>query len=155
VRLFELPQGLLDLGQHRVGIDGGMQRRRDVLGRAVDALHVLEQADGLRHGCASGWFTSVLIAAIFPRISLADVAGDEVVDLVDGRQLRRGLFGELHARVDEELLRELDDGAVRAADVLARAALGAKPRDDLDDQVDLVGQQRVEVDEASARARAA
>ena len=34
---------------------------------------------------------------------------------------------------------------------LARAALGAQPGDDLDDEIDLVGQQRVEVDEAIVR----
>ncbi len=32
--------------------------------------------------------------------------------------------------------------------MLARAALRAKPRDDLDDQIDLIGQQRIEIDEA-------
>ena len=35
--------------------------------------------------------------------------------------------------------------------MLARAALRAQARDDLDDEVDLVRQQRVEVDEALAR----
>ena len=40
--------------------------------------------------------------------------------------------------MDEELLGELDDGAVGAADVLACTALGAQARHDLDDEVDLV-----------------
>ena len=59
-----------------------------------------------------------------------------------------GCAGQVHVRVDEELLGELDDRAVGAADVLAGAALRPQAGDDLDDQVDLVGQQRVEVDEA-------
>ena len=52
--------------------------------------------------------------------------------------------------MDEELLGELDDGAVGAADVLAGAALRAEAGDDLDDEVDLVREQRVEVDERLA-----
>ena len=49
--------------------------------------------------------------------------------------------------MDQELLGQLDDGAVGAADMLAGTALGAQTRDDLDDEVNLVGQQGVEVDE--------
>jgi hypothetical protein len=44
-------------------------------------------------------------------------------------------------------LSQLDDRAVRAADMAAGAALCPQARHDLDDQFDLVGQQRVEVDE--------
>ena len=48
---------------------------------------------------------------------------------------------------------QLDDGPVGPADVLARAALGAQARDHLDDEVDLVGQQGVQVHEGIAAQR--
>ena len=50
-------------------------------------------------------------------------------------------------RIDQKLLGELDDRAVGAADVPAGAALRPEARDDLDDEVDLVRQQRIEIDE--------
>jgi hypothetical protein len=43
---------------------------------------------------------------------------------------------------------EFDDRAVRATDVLASATLRTQTRDHLDDQVDLVRQQRIEIDKA-------
>jgi hypothetical protein len=46
-------------------------------------------------------------------------------------------------RIDEELLGQLDDRAVGAADMAAGAALRTQTRHDLDDQFDLVRQQRV------------
>src|SRR5260370_1839635 len=81
----------------------------------------------------------------------ADVALDEVVDLVETDQRAEGRLGEPDSRIYEELLREFDDGAVCATDVFARATLRTEPGDHLDDEVDLVGQQRVQVDEAVAR----
>ena len=57
------------------------------------------------------------------------------------------LIGEIDRRVDQELLGELDDRPVGAADMLAGASLGPQAGDDLDDEVDLVGEQRIEVDE--------
>ena len=108
--------------------------------RAVDALHVLQQADRpSRPAAPAGGRAPSAIAAILPRTSRADVALDEVVDLVEPRERRRpAASARFDGRVDEQLLRELDDRAVRAADVLARAALRAQARDDLDDEVDLV-----------------
>lgn len=44
--------------------------------------------------------------------------------------------------IDQELLGQLDDRAVGAADMAAGAALRAQARHDLDDQFDLVGQER-------------
>ena len=81
----------------------------------------------------------------------ADVALDEVVDLVEPHEVADCPVGEVHRRVDEQLLGKLDDGAVRTADVLAGTALGSQAGDDLDDKVDLVRKQRVEVDEGLAR----
>jgi hypothetical protein len=49
--------------------------------------------------------------------------------------------------VDEELLGELDDGAVGPADMMAGATLRAQTRDDVDDQIDLVRKQWIEGDE--------
>ncbi len=108
----------------------------------MHALDVLQQADhfgdGLREGRAEFLGDCRDLGAHLG----ADVALDEVVDLVESHERAELLVGEVDGGVDEQLLRELDDGAVGAADVLARAALGAEPRDDLDDEVDLVGQQR-------------
>src|SRR4051794_37345603 len=55
--------------------------------------------------------------------------------------------------MDEKLLCKLDNRAVGTADMLARSSLGAEPGDDLDDQVNLVGQERIEVDERLALQR--
>ena len=63
-------------------------------------------------------------------------------------ELADWLIGEVDRRVDQELLGELDDRPVGPADVLAGAALRPQAGDDLDDEVDLVGQQRVQVDES-------
>ena len=53
---------------------------------------------------------------------------NEVVDLVDRAAVPRPAWScEIDVRVDEELLGELDDGAVGAADVLAGAALVRRP----------------------------
>ena len=121
-------------------------------GGAVHALHVLEQADDLRDRLRERVVTSFGDGRDLRAHLGADVALDEVVDLVEPHQRRRAAASaRFTAGIDQELLRELDDGAVGAADVLARAALRAQARDDLDDEVDLVRQQRVEVDEALAR----
>ena len=58
-----------------------------------------------------------------------------------------GLPCEVDVGMDQELLGQLDDGAIRATHVLARSALGSQARDDLDDEVDLVRQKRIQVDE--------
>jgi hypothetical protein len=148
VRRFELAERLLHRGELRVAADAAVQRSRDVLGAAVDALHVLEQADDLRHRLRQRVVDLLRDGGDLRAHLGADVALDEVVDLIEPHEVAELGVGEVHRRVDEELLRELDDGAVRAADVLAGAALRAQARDDLDDEVDLVRQQRVEVDEA-------
>ena len=72
VRALERLERRLHFGQARVAVDARVQRGGDVLGRAVDALDVLEQADRLgdRLGERDA-STSVLIASILPRISLA------------------------------------------------------------------------------------
>ena len=107
----------------------------------------------LATGCASGWFELLGDGGDLGAHLGADVPLDEVVDLIEPHEGAERRVGEVHGRVDQELLRELDDGAVRAADVLARAPLRAQARDDLDDEVDLVREQRIEVDEG-CRARA-
>ena len=69
-------------------------------------------------GCASGWWSSSRCRRSW-RGHRRDVALDQVVDLVEPDQLADVLVREVDLRVDEHLLRELDDRAVRAADVLA------------------------------------
>src|SRR5260221_2996663 len=80
-----------------------------------------------------------------------DVAFDEVVDLIEPCHRADSLARKIDGGVDEQLLGQLDDGAVRAAHVFARAALCPKPRNDLDDQINLIWQQRVEIYETVKR----
>ena len=56
------------------------------------------------------------------------------------------MIRKVHGGVDQQLLCKLDDSAVRSTDMPARAALRAKARDHLDDQVELIRQQRTEID---------
>ena len=117
----------------------------------MNAAHVLEKADGLGHRlreCVVDLLADVVdLAANLA----ADVPRHQVVDLVDPSQGTEGRRCEIDIRVDEELLSELDDGAIGTADVFARTALRPQPRDHLDDEVDLVGHQRIEVDEVLCR----
>ena len=64
----------------------GCRARGDVLGRAVDAPHVLEQADGLGHRLGQGVRRPARDVVDLAADLAADVAGNEVVDLVDARQ---------------------------------------------------------------------
>ena len=91
---------------------------------------------------ASGWSTFLGISGDLAPDFAVDVRLDEVVDLGDRGKLSDRLIGEVDRRVDQELLGELDDRPVRPADVLARPTLGPQAGDDLDDEVDLVGEQR-------------
>ena len=134
----ELAQRLLDRGELRVACDARTERGRDVLGGAVDALHVLEEADDLRDRLRERVAQLLRDGGDLRAHLRTDIALDEVVDLVEPNERAERRVGEVDSRVDEQLLRELDDGAVGAADVLARAALRAKAGDDLDDEVDLV-----------------
>ena len=71
-----------------------------------------------------------------------DVPGNKVVNLVNPRECAEGCGREIDVRVNKKLLGKLNDGSVGAADVLGCAALGAESRDNLDDEVDLIRQQR-------------
>ena len=82
----------------------------------------------LATGCARGWLDLARDLGDLGANLRPDVALDEVVDLVEAREGADGLVGEVDSRVDQHLLGELDDRAVGAADVLARAALGAQAR---------------------------
>src|SRR6185437_15197078 len=77
-----------------------------------------------------------------------DIAFHEVVYVVEANEGTERRTSEVNSRVDQQLLCQLDDGPVSATDVPTRAALRAKTGHDLDDEVDLVRQQRVQVDEA-------
>ena len=147
LRLLERGERAAHLRQTRVGVDRGVQRGGDVLGAAMDAAHVLEQTDGFRHRL--GQRVPHLppdVVDLAPHLA-RDVPGHQVVHLVDARERADRRRGERDIRVDQELLGELDDGAVRPAHMPAGPTLGTKPRDHLDDQVDLIGKQRVEIDE--------
>src|SRR5690606_35950646 len=125
-----------------------MQGRSDVLRRSMDTLDVLEKANRFRYGLRERMRHLRLDRRDFAANLARNVARNEVVDLVDRRQLADRFLGELHTFMNQELLRELDDGAVRATYVLRRPALRAKPRDDLNDQIDLIRKQWIELLEA-------
>ena len=117
----------------------------------MDALHVLEQADDLCH-----WLGQDVVDPLRDCRDLGAYLGtnvpfDEIVDLIEPHERSERPLREVHGGVDEELLCKLDDRAVRATNVLGRTSLRAEARDDLNDEVDLVGQERVQVDEAVAR----
>ena len=67
--------------------------------------------------------------------------------MIEANQRANIMLRQPASGIDKKLLGELDDRAVGAADMLAGAALRPEARNDLDDQVDLVRQQRVEIDE--------
>ena len=143
----QLVEGLLDLWEDTVGVDLRVERGGDVLDRPVDGLDVGEESDGLGdvlgERVLDGVGDGVDLAADLGR----DVAGDEVVDEVERGEAADRLRGETGVGPDEELLGELDDGRVGPADVFGRAALGAEARDNADDEVDVVREERVELDE--------
>ena len=123
----KLTQRVLHRGELRIAGDAGMERCGDVLRRAVNALHVLQQANHLGDRLRERMFKLLRDGGDLRADLRANVALDEVVDLIEPRHRADRLVCEIDGRVDEQLLGELDDGAVRAADVLARAALRAKP----------------------------
>ena len=140
-------EGFLDRGELRVGIDGRVECRRDVLGGAMDALDELQKTDGLANRRARvGGHLAGDRGDLAPDLAV-DVRLDQVIDLVNAGELADRLIGEVDRRVDEDLLGELDNRPVRPAHMLADPTLGPQAGDDLDDEVDLVGQERVEVDE--------
>ena len=151
VGCLKLTQRVLHRGKLRIAGDAWVESRCDVFRRAVNALHVLQQADHLRDRLRQRVFELLRDGRDLRADLGADVALDEVVDLIEPGNGADRLVCKIDGRVDQQLLGELDDGAVRAAHVLARAALRAKPRDDLDDQIDLIRQQRIEIDETVTR----
>src|SRR5947207_14154160 len=105
-----------------------MQGSSDVLDRAMHALHILEEADDLGDGLRER-VAQLLGDSRDLRAQLgANVALDEVIDVVESHQNAERLVAQVNGRVDEQLMRELHDRTVRAANVLARTALRAKPR---------------------------
>ena len=123
----KLTQCLLHGGKLGVGGDTGVERRRNVLRRAVNALHVLQQANHLGDRLRQRMFKLLRDGGDLRAHLRANVALDEIVDLIESGHEADGLVREIYGGVDEQLLRQLDDGAVRTADMLARAALRAKP----------------------------
>ena len=151
VRRLELAEGYLHRGELRVATDARMKCCRDVVGATVDAFYVLKKANYLRD-----WVRERLVQLLREGGDLranfgGNVPLDEVVDLIEAHEVAKLGIGEVDGRVDEELLCKLDDGTVRPADVPARAAVRAQAGDDLDDEVDLIREQRIEVTEALAR----
>jgi hypothetical protein len=53
--------------------------------------------------------------------------------------------GEIDRGIDQELLGQFNDRAVGSADMSARTPLRSQPGDDLDDEIDLIRQQRIEI----------
>jgi len=140
-------ESLLDLGKARIGINGGVQAGRDVLRGAMEGGHELEQADGFGDFFGKGVCHFLGDTGNLAAQLAGDVPRDEVVDLVDACKCAHWQLTESNVPMNEQLLGELDDGAVGAADVATCAALGAQARNDVDDQLNLVRQERVKGDE--------
>ena len=92
--------------------------------------------------CASGWSDAGGNLGDFVSNVAADVVVHQVIDLIQGNEPSHGLHAQVDCRVDDQLLGQFDGGAGGAAHVFAGAALRAQAGDNLDDQVDLIGQQR-------------
>ena len=114
VGLDERLRRLLDGRQLRIGIDGRVEGRGDVLGGPVDALDELEQADGLADRGRQRMVDFLGDCGDLAPDFAVDVRLDEVINLGDGGELSDRLIGEIDRRVDQELLGELDDRPVRA-----------------------------------------
>src|ERR1017187_1464597 len=117
----------------------------------MDALYILEQANdlgrGLRHWVAQLPSNGSNLGANFR----PDVAFDEIVDLIQSHQGSQLFVGQVDGRIDKQLLGKLDDGAVSTPDVLTQSALRTQTRYDLNDEVYLIWQERIEVNEAISR----
>jgi hypothetical protein len=73
----------------------------------------------LATGCASGWPTSLAIPATFARTSDPMFVFHKIVYLIEAGERSERSVSEIYRGVDEELLRQLDDGAICPADVSA------------------------------------
>jgi hypothetical protein len=148
---FQLVQGFFHRGQLRVPVDTRTECGGDILGTAMHTLHILQQADHLRDRLRQR-MAQLLVNGGNLRADLrANVPFDKIVNLIKADELADLGISKVHGRVDQQLLGELDYRAVRAADMLARAALRSEARDHLDDEVYLVRKQRIQVDEVFAR----
>ena len=72
---------------------------------------------------------------------------EQVVRTVERDERADLLVAEAVLGVDDELLGELDDRAVRSAEHRRRAALSAPRRHRVDEQLHLIGHKRIEADE--------
>jgi hypothetical protein len=146
----KLTQCVLHRGKLGVTSDSRMERRRNVFRRAVNTLHVLEQANHLGDWLCEGVLELLRNCGDLHPDFRADVSFDEVVDLIKPGHGANRLVREVYCRIDKQLLRQLDDRAVCATDMPAGAALRPEPLYNLNYQVDLIRQKGVEIDEAVA-----
>src|SRR5437016_14309584 len=127
-----------------------MQSGCDVFGCPMNALHVLEEANDLRNRLSER-----IVEFLCDRGDLrsdlgSNVALDKIVNLVEANEFAYRLLSEIDGWVNQELLCQLDNGAIRPADMFTGAARSPETRNDLDDEIDLVRQQRIEIDEPVA-----
>ena len=114
----------------------------------MDALDKLKQTNGLANSRGERmWYLLGDRGDFAPHLAI-DVRLDQIIDLIDAGELADWLIRKVDSRVDQDLLGELDDRPVRPAYMLADAALSPQAGDHLDNEVDLVGQKRVEVNES-------
>ena len=148
VGLLQRGEGLIDGRELGIGIDCRVEDSGDIAGVAVDALHELQQADGLGH--RPGQRVRDMLRNLGDLVAqfAVDVAGDQIIDMVGLDQLADRLRRQIDSGVNDELLGQLDDGPVGPADVATRATLRPQAGDDLDDEIDLVGQHGVQGDES-------
>src|ERR1700722_16269834 len=104
-----------------------MESRCNVLRCTANALYVLQQADHLGDRLGQGMFKLLRNGGDLRSNLRPDVAFDQIIDLIEPSHGPNRMVREVYGGVDQQLLRQLDDGAVCAADVLAGAALRAEP----------------------------
>src|SRR5690606_39000979 len=139
-------QGRLHLGKNRRMAHPRVQNRCQVGLGAGEIPDHLQEADGLRHPRFPRMLPEVLYSVSdLQAFLVGDVALYEVIDHVQGDQGTHRLFAEVDPGIDDDLLGELDKGAVAAAHVAASAALSTQAGDDLDNKVNLVRKERIEL----------
>ncbi len=144
-------KGLIHTGSNGISTDFGVEHRGDVFAAAVDAFNELEEANRFGHFLGErmrhfGWYT-----VNFLTDGAVDVISNEVIDMLDGDQSTDFMISKPDLGVSQKLLGQLDDCTVRPTDVTAGTTLSSQPRDNVNHEIDLIGQHRIKGNERLTR----
>lgn len=142
---------LIHTGSNRVSTNFWIKHRGDVLGVAVDAFNELEEANRFGHFLGErvrylGWYT-----VNFLTDGAVDVIANKVIDMLNGDQSTDFMLSKPDFGVSQKLLGQLDDSTVRPTHVTAGTTLSSQPRDNVNHEIDLIGQHRIKGNERLTR----